>query len=206
VGFVRKWFKRPLRPRDGVEPLQLAVFEEELALPLPQAVREFYLLAGNRVRSWKGLNTLYTLDELSGSGALMLGAAHQGVLVWNVAKRQRSEPDPLVGDERRGLCRASDFYLSFLIEQVARLYAIRPAGLGRAVRRGWHSSLGSDPERISDYYAKLPLGCFSTAIHGDADTVLVVSGDEVWVAARTRAAWRKVEERYGEDPCFWTSE
>ncbi|MGE0712591.1 MAG: hypothetical protein AB7N76_33325 [Planctomycetota bacterium] len=206
VGFVGRWFSRPLRPSDGVREDELAWAEARLGIRLPAAVAEFYRIAGNRLGPFLGRNRLCALDQLEydDRGGLLLGAAHQGCAYYMVLPGALSRADPRVDmDTGHRLGRASDFYLAFLIEETAEGYA-QASGWRTGVRSGRHSCLGNDTERIEDYYAKLPVSPLSEAIYADRDTVLVAdAAGEVVAAARTPRAWGLLEERFG-DQGMWT--
>jgi hypothetical protein len=95
-GFVAKWFP-PIREGEGVLPSALVKAEERLGFLLPTAVREFYLLAGNREDLIRRYNQLIPLSKLKlVDGMLAVWEENQGVYSRVILTDHLKEENPKV--------------------------------------------------------------------------------------------------------------
>lgn len=77
VGVVRKWFVRPLEPRDGAKPAAIAAAERRLGVRLPDVLREWYTLVGNRSELPDAGHVEPESPALEGDRIIIIGGLNQ---------------------------------------------------------------------------------------------------------------------------------
>jgi uncharacterized protein (TIGR02996 family) len=96
--FMETWYS-PLEPGDGCSQTELAAAERRLGCQLPAALREWYLLAGNRQDVWSKQDHLVALTGLEiepQHDALMFYYENQGCEAWGIRSRDLRREDPPV--------------------------------------------------------------------------------------------------------------
>lgn len=215
--FVRKWFARPLEAGDGCQASELAAAEARLGRRLPDRLREWFTLAGRR-EEFPGLrgesawsfSTLMGLHELAvdSRGWLSLAWGHQGIGNWGIRLDSegglgetvlfRPEPGQVVQ-----VGAIEDFYLSFLVEELAWNGA---HGCGPEVRHGVYWNVEEVTAAARSPYATLPLISLNGVdappgpdLLGDEETyVCFVDPEPVYVMTCTREAWRRANDLFGD--------
>ena len=87
----------PLGKHDGIPAAQLAKAEKDIAICLPQALRDYYLIAGNEKILNHSFNRLCPPGDWEvHSGKLIFLEENQTVVVWGVSVAKRPAQDPLV--------------------------------------------------------------------------------------------------------------
>jgi hypothetical protein len=201
VGFVRKWFDRPLEPADGLGREVVDAAELRLGLRLPAALREAYLLLGGRVdvlgpytnRSRRHDTRLLPpgaleLERREGHGRLLifnLGEEDQGP---RAVQLEAEQPDPQAfiwpEDLSEGYSPIGAPFSEFFLAQLL----FRAASSAAKVRH-----FTQETERVQlARYPRLPLPTWlhfddRVTLHGDADTIVAVEqGGRGGVYAATR--------------------
>ncbi len=128
--FVAEWHA-PLKDGDGYTAEEVDAAERRLGLKLPLALREYYLLAGQREDLVAKQNFLVSPDELEiEEGLLEFYCENQGVVHWGVNPDDLHLPDPpvylnddgLYGGERENIRQnetLSEFVLQMLVLETA---------------------------------------------------------------------------------------
>ena len=89
--------ERELTPQDGMDINRIEAAEQKLALRLPQALREYYRVAGNLDELNANYNQLYSPEQLKiEDGYLIFMEENQVVVFWAVPTSHLSEEDPIV--------------------------------------------------------------------------------------------------------------
>jgi len=211
VGFVKKWFAKPLEPADGVAAEAIEARERKLALRLPRAVREWFLLAGARVELTGEQDFIIDLDRLElEDGNLPLIVENQAVCTWGIPSDELSVDDPTTrvfsayeGEEVRRTepfgSTVTDLYLAYLFHELP---------MGRNFGN-WVATLVYYPRRTKAWlaaaksaYQVIPLRSLSSNkvdILADADTIIGVlyAFGGYCVFARTAAARAKAVAAFG---------
>lgn len=93
--FARLGF--PLGQHDGVPETELAEAENKLGICMPQALKDYYLVAGNEKVLNHSFNRLCRPDDWEvHSGKLIFFEENQTVVVWGVSETKEPAQDPLV--------------------------------------------------------------------------------------------------------------
>jgi hypothetical protein len=94
---VRRHLGREPKRSDGVSEAALVKCERRLAVRLPAAVREYYLMAGRLEQLNRAHNFLYTPDELRIEDEhLWFMEENQAVVHWGLPLKRLTEDDPMV--------------------------------------------------------------------------------------------------------------
>ncbi len=94
--FVAEWHT-PLKEGDGYAAAELDAAEQRLGLKLQPALREYYLLVGQREDIVAKQNFLVSPDELEvQDGLLVFYSENQSVVEWGVRRRDLKLDDPPV--------------------------------------------------------------------------------------------------------------
>jgi uncharacterized protein (TIGR02996 family) len=94
--FIELW-DQPLAPQSGNTEAELRAVEEGLGNRLPEALREWYLLAGKQTRIWSWQDRLCPLHELQiEDGRLIFRWENQGCETWGVRLEDFGQDDPPV--------------------------------------------------------------------------------------------------------------
>lgn len=96
--FVAEWFE-PLGEGDGYSEEEIAAAEVRLGIRLPEALREFYALAGNRDSLIRKYNRMLTLKEIFFSRDrkyLYFWKENRDILYFGVRIDETHENDPIV--------------------------------------------------------------------------------------------------------------
>src|SRR5262245_2806774 len=89
-------FRRQLAARDGYSEPRLKKAEERLGFALPEAVREFYSIAG-AAKEARVHNMLFPPEGLEvEEGHLVFMQENQGVVDWGIPRGFLKKPDPPV--------------------------------------------------------------------------------------------------------------
>jgi hypothetical protein len=97
IDLVRRRLGRLPKRLDGVTQAALGKCERRLGVRLPEAVREYYRVAGRLAQLNKAHNLLYTPDELRmEDGHLWFMEENQAVVRWGLPLKRLSEDDPVV--------------------------------------------------------------------------------------------------------------
>jgi hypothetical protein len=101
--FVAEWHQ-PLAAGDGVPEAELHATELRLGMKLPEALREWYGLAGRRMDLVAPQNQLLPPAELHfDANLLIFHVENQWNVLWGIRTRDLALPDPPVVLDRRGL-------------------------------------------------------------------------------------------------------
>jgi hypothetical protein len=108
---LSKVFGRPLVIKDSVTEPRLRKAERRLGSALPQALREFYRVAGAASET-RGHNLLFRPEDLVVErGYLVFMQENQAVVDWGIPRRFLETPDPpvwqRVNEEKPGVGEAS---------------------------------------------------------------------------------------------------
>jgi hypothetical protein len=128
--FVNTWWP-PLRAQDQVSPAEIAAIEHRLELALPQALREWYALAGRRCDFIGNQDYLVPIDQLTiKDDVLVFCIENQAVIDWGIRLEDIAQEDPPVvvdwaGEEHdeRGQWSVyspsvSTFFLSMVVQAI----------------------------------------------------------------------------------------
>jgi hypothetical protein len=205
------WFP-PLRPDDGVSAAVLDAAEVRLGVRLPLALREWYLLCGNRPDIWSRQDRFLTPQKLRlRNGMLVFYQENQGVVEWGISLGELGQEDPPVAVDVSDLetrpeedacggwvvqnATTSEFALQMLLGCVKFAAGLPFAGNGACP--------DGAIQLIEQAYPQLPLPDwhwpgFPTRFYGCADLLIEVDGPAshpwLWVAARKEAAFRGLLE------------
>jgi len=132
--FVAQWHG-PLGEEAGYSAEELKAVEQELGIAFPEALREWYALAGRWYYGLQVQDYQLELDELDvDEGILVFQVENQEVCVWSVHEADFAQPDPPVYDEENEAVQAehlSDFLLCSVIKETAIVRCEEPEmGLG----------------------------------------------------------------------------
>lgn len=128
--FINAWWL-PLRAQDQVSPAQIAAIEHRLELALPQALREWYALAGRRADFIGNQDFLVPIDQLTiKDNVLVFCIENQAVVDWGIHLEDIGQDDPPVvvdwtGEEQDDpgqwrVCSpsVSAFFLTMVVEAI----------------------------------------------------------------------------------------
>ena len=122
--FVAHWYEEPLKEGDGYPPAELAKAERRLGFPLPEALREWYQLAGRReALIARQDRPLSPSDIRVDRGMLFFHVENQGCCRWGIRQEELRLADPSVflEDDRHGWFPAarsvSEFVLHMLLQE-----------------------------------------------------------------------------------------
>ena len=87
---------RPLAGKDGVRESRLRRAEKRLHLALPEAIRDFYLLAGAAPETREHNRLLDPEDLVVEAGHLLFMEENQGVVDWGFPLSQKGRADPRI--------------------------------------------------------------------------------------------------------------
>lgn len=97
IDLIRRHLGREPRQSDGIPKTMLSKCERRLDIQLPEAVRDYYLMAGRLDEINKAHNLLFTPDELRiEDGHLWIMEENQAVVHWGLAVKKLAEVDPMV--------------------------------------------------------------------------------------------------------------
>lgn len=90
-------FERPLAPEEGLSSAKIEAAERRLGVRLPQALREYYRVAGNFEELNTNYNQLLPLEALDWDDEyVVFMVENQGVVFWAVSLEQMVQDDPEV--------------------------------------------------------------------------------------------------------------
>lgn len=217
-GFVRKWYRAPLGPKDGLSAAEL----KRAKVALPAALREFHALLGARLKSFQDCPVPPKSLRLE-DGMLAVYRENQSTVTWAIREDALDQPDPPVfvedhwGEHDDPWLPQHDTLSEFLTAIVLSEALIGAwSGKGRGslgpladdVRGG---TLWGAESALAKAYHPLPLQAwrwpvYPTRFYGDADTLVRMgpAGENVVeVAARTPAAWEAVQEVVARGKGTW---
>jgi hypothetical protein len=191
-----------LTPADGFSSGCVDEAEDRLKIPIPIALREWYLLAGKRKDIWSGQDEFLSPNQLEVGEFLIIYVENQAVVQWGIRRGDLGQDDPPVfvsDDEVENSWHlenesVTEFALQAFVSNLKwsrhnRCYA-NGAGNSKVL------------QVIEENYRRLPLPdwrwpMFPTRLFGDEDIVIEQNGegDRVWLSActRTEEAFRKME-------------
>jgi hypothetical protein len=200
---VAAWY-RPLSEGDGVSSTELDAAEERLGIRLPEALREWYLLAGRRQDIWSRQDALLSPDELHViDGMLIVYVENQAVVKWGVRKQDLNLDDPsffveAIDEPGSWLEEAetiSEFAVSMFLHAVrwSDQSAYRANAAGNAIAL----------QAIKARYLHFPVRdwhwpLYPSRVFGAPDILVITEGlaDDcwLWIAARTENAFRNLTD------------
>ncbi len=87
----------PLTPADGAGVADVLAAEQRLNTPLPDALRAFYFLVGQRADITNGYNHVLPLEKVYvADNVLVFLAEHQWVTLWGIRVQDCSIGDPII--------------------------------------------------------------------------------------------------------------
>ena len=201
--FIAEWHG-PLEDGDGYSAAELDAAEQRIGLKLPEALREWYQLAGQREDVVATQNHLMRPQDLNiVDGLLVFHSENQDVVEWGIKPDDLHLPDPPVylndsgrHDEPQALIQENKTLSEFALQMVVcdtmitqdRTISVRQAR-DEIVARIEH-------EYIQFNFPEWQwLG--GSHFYGTDDTLAFLVGDaprDIWVAARTAAAYRTAKE------------
>jgi len=121
--FIAEWHG-PLKRGDGYPASELNAAEKRLGLKLPEALREWYQLAGQREDVFATQNFLVSPEELEvEDGLLEVYCENQGIVHWGLKPADLHLPDPPVylnddgmHDEPQELIRENETVSEFALQ------------------------------------------------------------------------------------------
>jgi hypothetical protein len=205
VGFVKKWYARPIDVESGHSEDTIGEAEDLLGVDLPESLKEWFRLLGHRREITSFQNRAVPVSELEiDDDVLIVYRENQDVEVWGIRRRDLEQDDPpvVVTDQYVGgdavwqpSCeRLSDFFLFML--QIEATSGARSRYLGATTGL-------SCLERIVATYpaAPHPRWDFKGAevrIVEDEDTLIVICHGWGIGIARTERAWLRLCAVAGE--------
>jgi hypothetical protein len=213
-GLVRKWYARPLGPRDGESLNAIRAAERRLGITLPAALREWYRLVGRRLEHVQ--DHPIKLGDLKIDGdVLVVYGENQYVVTWGFKLTDLPHDDPpgYVADHT-GAMRPwvrehetlSEMLLALTMSETVLgswdVWERGPCGSLGWLRDGVRGAmtLSAQVEPFLRAYTPLPLPAWHWPAHptrwfGDADTIIkIVEGHaQIETAARTAAAWERLD-------------
>lgn len=217
TGFAHKWYMKPLGDEDGNTFEEIAAAERRLGIALPQAVREWYLLAGRRVATADLVPV--PLDGLCVEGSEPVVTLYRyppdyGLRGWSFQLSDQ-QPDPTGLGSGQVLPTVSEMLLLLVLRDtiVGAMKAGRgPFGELRPEVRVGHSREpdARDADAVAEAYPALPLPVFKdpsrSLFHGDSDTLALIWREfDPWVSAlaRNEGAWERLADVIDlEEPFF----
>ncbi len=206
---INTWWP-PLHEQDGVSGIELAHVEQRVQFPLPQALSEWYLRAGNRQDFIGNQDYLVPVDELTVvDDVLIFCIENQAVVRWGVRRRDTHVADPPVfmetytSEGQQVRIPHTSSVSAFLLEMVVLATTLS----GKFV--GYGPASDELLWRVVQHYTAVPQNTSKLLLFSDDDTLLVVQplvqpdmlreDGQLAVAARHRVAFARFVELVGED-------
>ncbi len=201
---INTWWP-PLHEEDAVSGIVLTHVEQHIQLVLPQALSEWYLLAGNRQDFIGNQDYLVPVDELTVvDDVLIFCIENQAVVRWGVRRRDSYVADPPVFVEtytdegQHAWIPHSSSVSAFLLDMLVRATTLSGKFVGDGLASDdllWH---------VLQHYDAVPDNTSSLLLFGDDDTLLVAQphtpyqNRQLQVAARHRDAFARFVTLVGE--------
>jgi hypothetical protein len=191
----------------GLPPELVRRAEIGLGSPLPQALREWYFLAGRRPDLTSGQNRLLAPDHLQLTGDILVHQQeNQGVVVWGTHRNDWSNPDPPVyvsidySTANPSWLQESESFTEFVLRMLIfetvlgyeHSFWTEVSQAQVALLTGNLKGFGYSDWHWPEY---------PTRFFGSDDVLIVTSGEsQAWVAARTRPLLAEVLAPIGIRP------
>ena len=207
--FVNEWYP-PLKPSDGDTADALDAAESRLGVPLPQALREWYEIAGRREDIWSQQDLLYPPERLEiEDDRLIFYVENQAVVQWGIRVSDLPLDDPPVFvssiDECGVWIEENETTSMFALQML--LFCVKFA----KCNPGWGNGCLNEAaiKAIESHYPRLPLAEWywtgPTRFYGHRDLVVEIADNWLCVSGRTETAFRELVDLMDTADMDWTA-